>query len=146
MIVEASLPVVGQWQAHPPPQPRMGAAAGEGTGSEPPERLEAKTDSSRRASVWPEGQATSVSASAMDRRCSNSSSQAMQRYSYRGTPARYNGGVTGEQRCPACGMELGEVVSTRYKGNLTVLRYRPPGAADNGEALEHVCGDSNLPT
>lgn len=82
----------------------------------------------------------------MARRCSNSSSHATQRYSYKGTAARYNGGVAGEQRCPSCGMELGEVVSTRYKGNLTVLRYRPPVAAEDDEDLEHVCGDSNLPT
>lgn len=82
----------------------------------------------------------------MARRCSNSSSQDTQRYSYRGTPARYNGGMTGEQRCPSCGKELGDVVSTRYKGNLTVLRYRPPGAAEEDDDLEHVCGDSNLPT
>ena len=42
-------------------------------------------------------------------------------------------------------MELGDVVSTRYRGNLTVLRYRPPGAAEEDDDVEHVCGDSNLP-
>jgi hypothetical protein len=34
-------------------------------------------------------------------------------------------------------------VSTRYKGNLTVIRFRIPSDEPDGEPveLEHVCGD-----
>ena len=44
-------------------------------------------------------------------------------------------------RCPSCGMLLGEIISTRYKGNLTVIHYRPDPDADDPVELEHVCGD-----
>jgi hypothetical protein len=52
--------------------------------------------------------------------------------------------VTDEDRCPSFGIALGgEKVSTRYKGNLTVIRFRVPPEDPEGEPteLEHVCGD-----
>jgi hypothetical protein len=59
----------------------MGAVA-TGAGAAPDALpVEAKTDRSRRTSVWPDGQVTPESASAMDRRCSKTSSQVVQRYS-----------------------------------------------------------------
>lgn len=51
----------------------------------------------------------------------------------------------GDDRCPSCGLLLGERVSLRYKGNLTVIRYRVPDPEGGEDAepieLEHVCGD-----
>jgi hypothetical protein len=47
-------------------------------------------------------------------------------------------------RCPSCGARLGEIASTRYRGNLTVIRYYPEGHFPDDEdpiELEHVCGD-----
>jgi hypothetical protein len=47
-------------------------------------------------------------------------------------------------RCPSCGARLGEIASTRYRGNLTVIRYYPEGHFPDDEEpieIEHVCGD-----
>jgi len=52
--------------------------------------------------------------------------------------------VSDDDRCPSCGIALGgERLSTRYKGNLTVIRVRVPGEGEDAEPVEveHVCGD-----
>jgi hypothetical protein len=52
--------------------------------------------------------------------------------------------VTDDDRCPSCGLVLGEKVSTRYKGALTVIRFRVPDPDDpdaDRVEREHVCGD-----
>jgi len=49
-----------------------------------------------------------------------------------------------EDRCPSCGAALaGEKVSTRYKGNLTVIRVEVPPEVEGDDPtyVEHVCGD-----
>jgi hypothetical protein len=49
-----------------------------------------------------------------------------------------------DDRCPSCGAALGgDTVSTRYKGNLTVIRVEVPPAAEGEDPtyVEHVCGD-----
>ena len=54
------------------------------------------------------------------------------------------GPAVSDERCPSCGVELGgQRVSTRYKGNLTIIRVEVPGEGDDAEPVivEHVCGD-----
>lgn len=49
-----------------------------------------------------------------------------------------------DDRCPSCGKVLGDRLSLRYRGALTVIRYRVDGEdGEDGEPveLEHICGD-----
>jgi hypothetical protein len=49
-----------------------------------------------------------------------------------------------DDRCPSCGASLGgDRVSTRYKGNLTVIRVEVPSDVEGEDPVqvEHVCGD-----
>ena len=43
-------------------------------------------------------------------------------------------------RCPSCGRELGDLVSTTYKDPVVIIRYEVVG--DDGEIteMEHLCG------
>jgi hypothetical protein len=71
----------GQWQPQEAPQPPPDGV-GAGAADPPVERpAVAKTENTRRTSAWPCGQRTIASASSIDRRCSNASSQVLQRYS-----------------------------------------------------------------
>lgn len=36
-------------------------------------------------------------------------------------------------------------MSTRFRGNLTVIRFREDPTDEDAETQEHICGDSNLP-
>lgn len=53
--------------------------------------------------------------------------------------------MTGD-RCPSCGMVLGEIAGIRYKGNLTVVRVVHRDAEGEPVEEEHVCGDNPAPT
>lgn len=37
-------------------------------------------------------------------------------------------------------------MSTRYRGNLTVIRFLDDPTDEDAEPQEHLCGDSNLST
>jgi len=71
-----------QWQAQPPPQPRVTGTAGAAEVAAPPP-TEANTESRRLASA-PQAHGAGNDASLIGRRISNAASHDGQRYSYNG--------------------------------------------------------------
>jgi hypothetical protein len=48
-------------------------------------------------------------------------------------------------RCPSCGKQVGDIVRTRYEGNVTILHVEIEAEDGQLVEVEHVCGDRPTP-